>query len=85
MYWVGVQIPKGKGNFGSCTPTEMHWTVSNKRRSSIPGRRLVQIVRRGQRIKAKARLQNGLTRCEGDRCGGDATFRQNSLTTCYYI
>jgi len=40
-------------------------------------------ARVGQRVRAKARLQNGLTGRGGDKCGGgDASFRQNSLTTC---
>jgi len=33
-------------------------------------------------MSAKARLQNGLTRRRGNKCGSDATSRRNSLTTC---
>jgi len=37
----------------------------------------------GQRITAKAWPQNELTRRgRGDKCWGDAAFRQNSLATC---
>ena len=45
------------------------------------------LVGREQRITTKARLQNGrLSCCGGDKCsGGDATFRRNSLTTCYWM
>ena len=31
----------------------------------------------------ESEAQNGLTRRVGDRCGGDAAFRQNSLSTCF--
>jgi len=40
-------------------------------------------LRKGQRITAKARLQNG-HEPRGNKCGGDAAFRQNSLTTCLF-
>jgi len=33
-----------------------------------------------QRVTAKARLRSGLTRRGGDKCGGDAASRRNSLT-----
>jgi len=31
-----------------------------------------------------ARLQNGLARRGGDKCRGDAAFRQNFTATCFY-
>ena len=76
----GSLDPPGEGAIsGVVPPTEMHRLCKQKTSATAQGCRLCP---QGQRITAKERLQNGLTRRGGDKCGSDAAFRQNSLTIC---
>ena len=53
--------------------------LSSKRRSITA--RGCRLVRRGRLVAAKARFHNGLGRRGGDKCGSEAVFRWNCLTT----
>jgi len=70
--------PRERGNFGSCSPPLKCIRLCNQQ---TPQQHGLQTCEQGT---TKVRLQNGLTGRGGDKCGSDATFRQNSLTACYY-
>ena len=72
--YVGVQIPEG-AILGVVPSLKCIKLCKQQARGC-------RLIRRGQRITTKVRLQNGLTHRGGDKCRGDATLRQNSLTTC---
>ena len=82
---LGCRAKKPCATWGFRSPRGQFWGV-------VPSLKCIKLckqqargcrlIRRGQRITTKVRLQNGLTHRGGDKCRGDATLRQNSLTTC---
>jgi len=79
----GGPDPHRKGGFWGVVPSSKCIRLCKQQTPQQHG--AASLVGREQRITTKARLQNGrLSCCGGDKCsGGDATFRWNSLTTCY--
>ena len=70
--------PRREGVIRGCSPKRNALDCVNAEAA-----RGCRLVHRGQRITASARLQNWLSRREGDKCRGDAAFHQSSLTTCF--